>query len=52
VNDFRNDGTITSTSDSPGTPITSYTGIKSGDVTVQDVYYGTGYQLLNLSTGK
>jgi hypothetical protein len=52
VNDFRKNGTVGSTPDPPDSPITSYTGIKPGDVTVQDVYYGTGYQVLNQSTGK
>ncbi len=51
VNDFKNDG-INYTYDSPTDPTDFYNGIKAGDVTTQDVYYGTGYQLLNQSTGK
>ena len=52
VNDFRNTGVIVSTYDPPSFPNTSFNGIKPGDVTTQDVYYGTGYQILNQSTGK
>lgn len=52
VNDFRNTGVTIPTYDSPSSPITTYAGLKPGDVTTQDVYYGTGYQILNQSTGK
>ncbi len=53
VNDFRKDFTVTPTFDYPYYyPTTNYNGVKPGDVNVQDVYYGTGYQVLNQSTGK
>jgi hypothetical protein len=52
VNDFRKDGTTGSTYDNPDWPTTSYSGIKPGESIVQDVYYGSGYQILNQSTGK
>jgi hypothetical protein len=52
VNDYTNAGVIVSTYDPPSFPNTSFSGIKPGDVTTQDVYYGTGYQILNQGTGK
>jgi len=52
VNDFRNDGTTGLTSDNPSYPGTNYNEIKPGDLIVQDVYYGTGYQIINQTTKK
>jgi hypothetical protein len=52
VNDFRNTGVITATYDEPSYPNTSWSGIKPGDIIAQDVYYGTGYQIINQSFGK
>lgn len=52
VNDFRKSGTTSSTADSPSNPNTYYYGIKAGDITVQDVYYGTGYQIINQNQAK
>jgi hypothetical protein len=47
VNDFRKNGTTSDTNENPDWPQTSYSGVKPGDKIVQDVYYGTGYQILN-----
>lgn len=52
VNDYRKDGEIFSTYDNPDWPTYNYSGIKPGEIIVHDVYYGTGYQVLNKSTGK
>jgi hypothetical protein len=52
VNDYRKNGCVTNTYDNPSCPNTYYGGIKPGDIIVQDVYYGTGYQILNQNTGK
>ena len=52
VNDFRKLGYISTGYDGPSFPTQSYYAIKPGDLIVQDVYYGTGYQVLNQSTGK
>jgi hypothetical protein len=52
VNDFRKNGTTSSTSDNPSHPNTEYYGIRAGDITVQDVYYGTGYQIINQNQAK
>jgi hypothetical protein len=52
VNDYSNTGITGSNFDLPSDPNTVFSGIKPGDVTTQDVYYGTGYQILNQSTGK
>lgn len=52
VNDFRNAGVTTSTFDYPSFPGVYYNGIKPGDMKVQDVYYGTGYQIIDQNTGK
>lgn len=52
VNDFRNTGVTGTAFDNPSFPNTTFDGIKPGDITVQDVYYGTGYQILNQNSGK
>lgn len=52
VNDFRKSGTTIPTFDNPSNPNTNYSGIKAGDITVQDVYYGTGYQIINQNQAK
>jgi hypothetical protein len=52
VNDYKNNGTTSSTYDNPDYPDQYYDGVKPGDIIVQDVYYGTGYQILNQNTGK
>jgi hypothetical protein len=52
VNDYKNNGTTSSTYDNPDYPDQYYDGVKPGDIIVQDVYYGTGYQVLNQNTGK
>jgi hypothetical protein len=52
VNDFRNTGVTTTTYDNPSIPETYWSGIKPGDIIVQDVYYGTGYQIMNQNFGK
>jgi hypothetical protein len=60
VNDFRNTGVTGNTYDEPSYPVSNpntfpydyYSGIKPGDITVQDVYYGTGYQIINQNFGK
>jgi hypothetical protein len=52
VNDFRNTGVTGPTYDLPSFPNTNFDGIKPGEITVQDVYYGTGSQILNQNSGK
>jgi hypothetical protein len=52
VNDYRKASIISNNRDYADNPSTYSTGVKPGDVIVQDVYYGTGYQVLNQSTGK
>jgi hypothetical protein len=52
VNDFRKIGTTSSSPDYPDFPSTSFSNVRPGDVLTRDVYYGTGYQILNQSTGK
>lgn len=52
VNDYKKAGVTGATYDNPSYPNTDYYGVKSGDIIVQDVYYGTGYQVLNQNTGK
>jgi hypothetical protein len=50
INDYSNTGVTFSTHDDPSSPITSFYDVKPGDEVVNDVYYGTGYQLLNQSS--
>jgi hypothetical protein len=52
VNDYKKSGNTGYARDFPDYPNTNYSGIKPGDIIVQDVYYGTGYQILNQNTGK
>jgi hypothetical protein len=52
VNDYKKDGTTSPTYDYPSYPNPGYSGIKAGDVIVQDVYYGTGYQIVNQNQAK
>lgn len=53
VNDFRKSGsTSNSDYDNPSYPTTYYNPVRQGDIFVQDVYYGTGYQVINQETGK
>lgn len=49
VNDWRNNGTTSSSYDNPNYPTTNYYGVNPGDIFVMDVYYGTGYQIVNQS---
>jgi hypothetical protein len=52
INDFRKNGSTSDDYDNPSWPNTGFSGVKPGDVQVQDVYYGTGYMELNKNTGK
>ncbi|HEX2921445.1 MAG TPA: hypothetical protein VHO50_09810 [Bacteroidales bacterium] len=47
VNDWRKQDYTGNASDSPTDPSTTLYGVRAGEIYVQDVYYGTGYQLLN-----
>ncbi len=51
VNDYRNDGVTFTTYDSPTGFTGSYT-LRPGDIVTQDVYYGTGYNIINQNFGK
>ena len=52
VNDFRNDGVTTSSLDYPSYPHLYFDAVKPGDTRVQDVYYGTGHQIIDQNSGK
>lgn len=51
VNDYDNSGSTSTRYTDPSYPNTSYT-VRPGDVITQDVYYGTGYQVVNQNLTK
>ncbi|HEX2922252.1 MAG TPA: hypothetical protein VHO50_13905 [Bacteroidales bacterium] len=51
VNDFRKTGSTTTVSQNSDNPTVDFN-VRPGDVITQDVHYGTGYQVLNQTTGK
>ena len=52
VNDYKNTGITGFVYDEPSYPDHYYSGVKPGDKVVQDVYYGTGYNILNQNFNK